>query len=307
TGKVSFELNSEAMKINPSISLSGTLKGTLEDNGTFYAEHRGALFRDNQTLLNDANFTVLHSGNIPEVQGNGMIGENPLNFRFGSDTNGNGELDLEAENAGGVFRFLDLTEAISGGRLELISNFQGDNLSIHDSEIRLSNFTLKEAPLLVDVFSLISPTGLLEQLLGDGVFYDEGYGKVSVSGNRYTIHEASAVGFSSGIVFSGWIDLDKNELDIKGSVAPAYILSRLVRWIPILGTILTGTDKGGLIALDFRLQGSIDKPEKSTNPLSLAPGILRDVFRFEWLNFFRGDNSTKQVEQPPLNLNESSE
>ena len=307
TGKVSFELNSEAMKLNPSISLSGTLKGTLEDNGTFYAEHRGALFRDNQTLLNDANFTVLHSGNIPEVQGNGMIGENPLNFRFGSDTNGNGKLDLEAENAGEVFRFLDLTEAISGGRLELISNFQGDNLSIHDSEIRLSNFTLKEAPLLVDVFSLISPTGLLEQLLGDGVFYDEGYGKVSVSGNRYTIHEASAVGFSSGIVFSGWIDLDKNELDIKGSVAPAYILSRLVRWIPILGTILTGTDKGGLIALDFRLQGSIDKPEKSTNPLSLAPGILRDVFRFEWLNFFRGDNSTKQVEQPSLNLNESSE
>ena len=103
------------MKINPSISLSGTLKGTLEDNGTFYAEHRGALFRDNQTLLNDANFTVLHSGNIPEVQGNGMIGENPLNFRFGSDTNGNGKLDLEAENAGGVFGFLDLTEAISEG------------------------------------------------------------------------------------------------------------------------------------------------------------------------------------------------
>ncbi|MDP6331091.1 MAG: AsmA-like C-terminal domain-containing protein, partial [SAR324 cluster bacterium] len=105
---------------------------------------------------------------------------------------------------------------------------------------------------------------------------------------------ASAVGFSSGIVFSGWIDLDRNELDINGSVAPAYILSRLVRWIPILGTILTGTDKGGLIALDFRLTGSIDDPEKSSNPLSLAPGILRDVFRFEWLNYFRSDNSTKK-------------
>ena len=77
--------------------------------------------------------------------------------------------------------------------------------------------------------------------------------------------------------------------------------------VPILGTILTGTDKGGLIALDFRLQGSIDKPEKSTNPLSLAPGILRDVFRFEWLNFFQSDNSTKQVKQPPPDLNESSE
>ena len=49
-------------------------------------------FETTKTLLNDANFTVLHSGNIPEVQGNGMIGENPLNFRFGSDTNGNGNL-----------------------------------------------------------------------------------------------------------------------------------------------------------------------------------------------------------------------
>ena len=74
-----------------------------------------------------------------------------------------------------------------------------------------------------------------------------------------------------------------------------------------MGTILTGTDKGGLIALDFRLLGSIDKPEKSTSPLSLAPGILRDVFRFEWLNFFRGDKSTKQVEKSGSDLNESSE
>ena len=70
TRNVFFELNSEEMKINPSVSLSGTLKGKLDDNGTFYAEHLGTLYRDNQTLLNDANFIVYHSGNIPEVQGN---------------------------------------------------------------------------------------------------------------------------------------------------------------------------------------------------------------------------------------------
>ena len=237
---------------------------------------------------------MVKSGKTLKAYGKGMVGENPLNFNFAPDPQGNGELELEAEEAGNVLRFLDLTQAVSGGRLKLSTKFKGDNMTYHDSEIYLSNFTLKEAPLLVDIFSLISPTGLLEQLLGEGVFYDEGYGKITVAGNRYTIHEASAVGFSSGIIFSGWIDLDQNQLDIKGSVAPAYILSRLVRWIPILGTILTGTDKGGLIALDFRLEGSIDDPEKSSNPLSLAPGILRDVFRFEWLNYFTSDKSAKK-------------
>ena len=34
TRKVYFELNSESMNITPSVSLSGTLKGTLDDNGT---------------------------------------------------------------------------------------------------------------------------------------------------------------------------------------------------------------------------------------------------------------------------------
>ena len=291
---VIFELNSKSMSLSQSVALSGNLKGRLYDNGTFHAEHKGSLLMDNRTMLNDANFKIQHSGKNPEIQGEGRIGANPLSFSFAPDSKGNSELELESEDAGEMFRFLDLSNAVSGGTLELSTKFQGDNLSYHDSEIHLSNFTLKEAPLLVDVFSLISPTGLLEQLLGDGVFYDEGYGKVTVAGKRYTIHEASAVGFSSGIVFSGWIDLDRNELDINGSVAPAYILSRLVRWIPILGTILTGTDKGGLIALDFRLTGSIDDPEKSSNPLSLAPGILRDVFRFEWLNYFRSDNSTKK-------------
>jgi hypothetical protein len=69
-----------------------------------------------------------------------------------------------------------------------------------------------------------------------------------------------------------------------GSIAPAYVLTRLISWVPILGTILTGTDKAGLIALDFHAYGSLDDPEKSVNPLSLAPGILREVFRFDWLN-----------------------
>jgi len=36
--------------------------------------------------------------------------------------------------------------------------------------------------------------------------------------------------------------------------------------------------------LDFHAYGSLDDPEKSVSPLSLAPGILREIFRFDWLD-----------------------
>jgi hypothetical protein len=179
------------------------------------------------------------------------------------------------------------TQAFKGGKLNLRTEFFDDNLTRHESEVRLSNFTVTDAPLLVDILSLVSLTGLLEQLLAGGVFFDEGYSKVSVEEGRYTFTEGSAIGVSTGVVFSGWINPAKHELDLKGSIAPAYVLTRLIRWVPVLSTILTGTDKAGLIALDFRAHGSLDDPEKQVNLLSLAPGILREVFRFDWL-----DNST---------------
>jgi hypothetical protein len=49
--------------------------------------------------------------------------------------------------------------------------------------------------------------------------------------------------------------------------------------IPLLGTILTGPEGGGVFAANYRMRGAIDNPDVSVNPLStLAPGILRNIF-----------------------------
>ena len=281
---VAFELTSEHIALTEKLALSGKTVGTVSAAGKLEAKHHGGIEYEGRPVWVDGTLEVEKSGKLPRVVGHGKSSEGDIRFSFEPHTDSPHVLEMESADAGSVLYLLTDTQVVKGGKLKLRTEFDDDNLTRHESEVRLSNFTVTDAPLLVDIFSLVSLTGLLEQLLAGGVFFDEGYSKVSVAEGRYTFAESSAIGVSTGVTFSGWIDPAKRELDLKGSIAPAYVLTRLISWVPILGTILTGTDKAGLIALDFHAYGSLDDPEKSVNPLSLAPGILREVFRFDWLN-----------------------
>ena len=286
-GEIAFDLTSEHIVLSEKLLLFGKTVGTVSAAGKLEAKHHGGIGYGGRPVWADGTIKVEKSGKLPRVVGQGKSEAGDTHFLFEPQTDPPHVLEVESNDAGSVLYLLTDTQAFKGGKLNLRTEFFDDNLTRHESEVRLSNFTVTDAPLLVDILSLVSLTGLLEQLLAGGVFFDEGYSKVSVAEGHYTFTEGSAIGVSTGVVFSGWINPAKHELDLKGSIAPAYVLTRLIRWIPVLGTILTGTDKAGLIALDFRAHGSLDDPEKQANPLSLAPGILREVFRFDWL-----DNST---------------
>ncbi len=62
-------------------------------------------------------------------------------------------------------------------------------------------------------------------------------------------------------------------------ISPAYGLTGVLDSIPLLGTILSGGEGEGIVAMTFRVRGTPEDPEFSVNPLSLlAPGILRNIF-----------------------------
>ena len=49
--------------------------------------------------------------------------------------------------------------------------------------------------------------------------------------------------------------------------------------IPLIGDILSGGKGEGILAMTFKVRGSLDEPVFTVNPLSLlAPGILRKIF-----------------------------
>jgi hypothetical protein len=88
-----------------------------------------------------------------------------------------------------------------------------------------------------------------------------------------------AIGGSLAISANGNYDLAADTVAFKGHVVPARRLNALLARIPLLGSVLTGTDKEGLVAVGFTVDGPADAPKVSVNPGSvLTPGILRNVF-----------------------------
>ena len=79
--------------------------------------------------------------------------------------------------------------------------------------------------------------------------------------------------------FNGSYGRLNSQLNIQGNLAPAIPFNRLVSKVPLIGTILTGSQDGVVVA-DFRLKGPISAPEINVLPLSvLTPGLLKDLFR----------------------------
>jgi hypothetical protein len=91
------------------------------------------------------------------------------------------------------------------------------------------------------------------------------------------LEDGRVSGGELGATFQGWVDLNKNVLDISGAIVPAYSVNRVLRAIPLIGDVLTGGE--GLFAANYRATGNASEPEFSVNPLTaLAPGLLRRLF-----------------------------
>jgi hypothetical protein len=57
------------------------------------------------------------------------------------------------------------------------------------------------------------------------------------------------------------------------------MINSLLGNIPLFGRIFSPETGGGVFAATFRLQGAMDDPQVSVNPLAaLTPGFLRGIF-----------------------------
>ena len=126
----------------------------------------------------------------------------------------------------------------------------------------------------------ISVTGAVSALAGPGMDFIRLEGDVALEDGRVDIDSARAYGVSVGITAEGFVDTDQDVIDLKGTVVPAYTFNRILGAIPIIGFIVTGGEGEGVFAADYSVEGPIEDPEVSVNPLTaLAPGLLRQVFR----------------------------
>lgn len=211
----------------------------------------------------------------------GLVGDKKeFNFRMLRNPKGVRQVSLRALDAGAFLKAFGAYPNLEQGELSLNGNYEdkpGGN--ILKGRFIIDNFTIKKAPVLAKILALASFTGPLDLMQGNGITFSKLNAPFTLQDDVITVSKAKAFGGSIGITSEGTVTFPKQELDMKGTVVPAYALNNIVGKIPLVGNILTGGDGGGVFAFNYNVKGSNKDPNVSVNPLSiLAPGFLRGLF-----------------------------
>ena len=178
---------------------------------------------------------------------------------------------LSSVDAGGVLRSAGLFKQAVGGTLDL-SLLPVGNGSAYDGKLKVDGVSIKDAPSMAALVNSLSVVGLVNEMNGDGIYFDEVEAEFRITPNRITLSRGSAVGASLGLSVDGVFATDTGQLAMQGVITPVYLLNGI-------GSLLTRKGEG-LLGFNYSLTGDAKAPKVSINPLSvLAPGGVRDVLR----------------------------
>ncbi len=145
--------------------------------------------------------------------------------------------------------------------------------------VAAAGFRITGAPLIARIFAAGSFDGLSDLLNDAGIEFTDMQSRFILSEGVLTIEDAMAVGPSVGLSGNGDIDFDKDDFDLNGAVAPAYVVNSLLGNIPGFGEILVSRKGEGLVAVSYGVDGALREPTITVNALSaLTPGIFRRIF-----------------------------
>ena len=279
-----FDITGDKLLIDDKISLSGHLFGSAggDDNGV--AKLLGDILIEDEPLITEGTISAVLGEDGPVIEGVGLVGGAEARLSFSHAQSGLPVLILTTANAGRVLRGLGITDAIRGGRMQLVNNFTKADLSDYDTVIELEEFNVIEAPAAIRAYSVLSVSGLYSLVEGDGTRFTRGEGRIKKRGDLLEFDVLRATGGAVGVYMVGSYNRNTGVVDVSGNLVPANQFSKILGVVPVLGEVLTGLDKSGLFATQFSLTGHIDDPDVQVNPSSLiAPGLLRDLFSPNWL------------------------
>lgn len=190
--------------------------------------------------------------------------------------NGTGA-DVNASDAGAVLRSANLYSKAFGGNLRLVlipSEADGQ----YNGTFQIKKTRVKQDGILADLLNAISVVGLVQELAGVGMFFEQVDGQFTLKPEGVELRNTSAVGVSIGLTLDGNYNSSTKAVNFEGVLTPVYALNGTLE--RVFGKVF-GRRKGeGLFSFVYRIKGQSSDPKISVNPLSvLAPGVVREVFR----------------------------
>jgi hypothetical protein len=226
----------------------------------------------------------LRKDSIRQLDVKGRLGSNNLTAQTLS-RGGVPLILLEAADAGGMLRFLDIYRRMAGGDLVMqLALGEGPQAGF----LTLRDFVLKNEPALRRIIPTQSQVVTGQDSAGNRqnvridvneVAFTQARVDFTRVGGRLDFKDAAIWGQAIGFTLSGFMDYGRDQLDIAGTFVPAFGLNNAFAQVPLFGPLLGGSRNEGLFAVNFRLYGQAAAPNLSVNPLSaVAPGFLRKLF-----------------------------
>jgi hypothetical protein len=185
---------------------------------------------------------------------------------------GRSAVRITSDDAGAVLAASNIFSRARGGTLELTLLPKAETAGHFDGAVVMNNLRVRDAPVLASLLGAISGIGLLEQLSGDGLVFNEVDGEFLLTPEAVELKRGAAVGASLGVSMAGIYNLESQEIDMQGVISPFYLINSI-------GQVLTRRGEG-LVGFNYRLSGTASQMQGSINPLSiLTPGMFREIFR----------------------------
>ena len=282
--KIAFELSSARLQLATHITLQGALVGEIDKSGSGTALLNGSLFVEQSPLIEEAtieaSFDTLHE----TLSGTGLIGGAEATLSYSSTAADTSQLVIRSQNAGRTLLGLNVLDTIRGGELLLINTYKNKEFDNFNTKIRVTDFSVIEAPKSLRALSVLSVSGLYSLIEGDGTKFAVGIADIETNGQRRILNDVRASGEAIKFQLAGEYDRQTDEIQVRGILAPLSLISDIIGFIPLVSNIITGQDKTGFLATQFEMSGQLSDPVTTINPATvLAPGVIRNILSPGWL------------------------
>ncbi len=207
------------------------------------------------------------------AKANGVLDkENQFSYSYRTTSKNEKITNITIEEPKPFINNYKFIKGFSEGELKL-SSIKINNTS--RSNLKITNFKVKEVPVLAKILTLASLQGIADLLTGEGIRFSEFDMDYRTKNNLTEIDEMYAIGPAISIMMEGYIEKD-SMTSLRGTLVPATTINKTIAKIPLLGNILVGSKTGeGIFGVSFKIKGTPNDLKSTVNPIkTLTPRFI---------------------------------
>ena len=188
-------------------------------------------------------------------------------------------LVAKSNDAGMVFKLVGFLPHVVGGEMQLEVNLDGKGQAERTGLLVATHFHMLGNEVGPDPFKSAEQAPRKRGVERERIPFNVLRVPFGVGQGQFWLGDGRLEGPVFSATGKGTIDFKTKRMHIVGVFTPVAELNQVFRDIPLLGDLLTGPKGEGMFAWNFALQGGLENPQITFNPLSgVAPGPTRELF-----------------------------